>query len=76
MSQYNVYAIKNIVERIIADARDTGILFTTIKIDRLEYEDKEIIVKGEYKSLIEKGCFEIVFNKNLDPMKINIVMKE
>ena len=76
MRQYTVYTIKNAVERIIADARDIGVLFTTIKIDKLKYKDKEIIVKGKYESSIERGCFEIVFNENLNPTEINIVMKE
>lgn len=76
MSQYNVWMIKNAVKTTITDARDISSLFTTIKIDELEYGDREITVKGRYESSSETGYFTIVFNKNLTPIKINVAAEE
>jgi len=76
MSQYSIWMIKNTVKTAIADARNISILFTNIKIDELEYSDKEITVKGRYESLIETGHFTIIFDKNLNAIKIDIRAEE
>jgi folylpolyglutamate synthase/dihydropteroate synthase len=72
MSEYNIWRIKNAVKSAIADAREVSTLFTTIKIDELEYGVREITVKGRYESSTETGYFEIIFDKGLNPKKISI----
>ncbi len=76
MSHYSIWRIKNTVKTAIADARNISILFTNIKIDELEYSDKEITVKGRYESSIETGHFTIIFDKNLNAIKIDIRAEE